>query len=111
MKKLLILIILLTAFACQKDDSGSLEYTTWTGNNVDAIKRSVNFQSNNKCTDYLYIKPSPPYYVAYELSYEVTGNTVKLIQATGTYATGVISGNTLTMDYGYEDAIWVMTKQ
>lgn len=110
MKKIFIIIVIISAFACQKESSDSLEYTAWSGYN-GGVQRMVNFQSGNTCTDYFYVSPSPPGYIAYELSYSHTGNSVKLIQATGTYATGTISGNTLTMDYGYEGGIWIMTKR
>lgn len=111
MKKLLMLFICLSAFACQKESSNSLEYTTWSGYN-NGVYRMLHFQDDNNCTDYLYISPAPPGYVAYEMTYVHTGNNVKLIEATGTHATGVINGNTLTMDYGHVDSdVWILTKQ
>lgn len=113
MKKIILILISslgVCFISCSKDDSSRLEYTAWEGTNDNGTKRMIAFKPNWKCIDYFYVKVDGGY-IDYSLSYSLNGDKVTLIQATGEYASGIISGETMTMDYGYDGGIWVLYKR
>lgn len=113
MKKLVFVLLLLLAIAsCSKEDNKGdiLEYVNYSGEN-DGVRKMLAFKPDGKCMEYFYVKIDGGS-IDYEVEYNIDGDNVTLTHATGVYATGKFSNNRniLTMDYGYEDGIWVLNK-
>lgn len=107
----MLLVLLPVIISCSKDDAGEiLDFVNYSGEN-DGVRKMLAFRPDGTCRELFYVKPDGGY-IEYEVKYEIDGDNVTLIQATGVYATGKFSNNrnTLTMDYGYEDGVWVLNK-
>ncbi|SFK98782.1 hypothetical protein [Proteiniphilum acetatigenes] len=115
MKRIVFLFLILfplIVVSCSKDDGGeTLDYVNYSGENEDGVRRMLAFKPDGKCVDHFYVKVDGGS-IDYEVRYTIDGDNVTLIQSTGVYASGKFfnNRNTLTMDYGYEDGVWVLSK-
>ena len=108
MRKLLIFTIFpVVLFGCQKEHADSLEYTYWIGYNNGVLKKTIHFLPDYECRETTYWNPfAPENGTVYEIKYSHEGNNVVLIQSTGEYASGTISGGKMTLDYGFDGGVW-----
>ena len=91
---------------CQKEQSDSLEYTYWIGYNDGAVKKTIHFLPDYECKETTFWNPFKPNGTVYEIRYSHEGNDVVLIQSTGEYASGTVSGSKMILDYGYDGGVW-----
>lgn len=101
-------LLILYLLGCAKEEIPErLDYTAWSGYNDAGVLRLLSFKPDNKVEEFTYLGEDP---IKYEIRYRLDGDKITFIQATGTYATGIIDGEILTVDYG-SSGVWILYKK